>query len=255
MWIAHFWVQLTECNVFSEGKPVKKNPKKLDFAGVYSPLLLPVCRREQVCLLQLEQKTGSVWQICHSLSVFLTSLLLTVTITSQCFTDFLYFVIFFLLSPLSFTTFFPASQQLTLYLCHLTTLPRLPSLQSPLFLLLPSCYWQLSHSISDATVSNHLSFPPFTQSYTFSPPHPPLPYPWYWQLSWSTDLASFFFSCDNLAYFGLAAFDWFPQQNCHPVWWFIQWARWDSLCLLFLVHSALLFLFFSYFLPLLFSRV
>lgn len=168
---------------------------------MYSPLLLPVCRREQVCLLQLEQKTGSVWQICHSLSVFLTSLLLTVTITSQCFTDFLYFVIFFLLSPLSFTTFFPASQQLTLYLCHLTTLPRLPSLQSPLFLLLPSCYWQLSHSISDATVSNHLSFPPFTQSYTFSPPHPPLPYPWYWQLSWSTDLASFFFFLWQLSLF------------------------------------------------------
>lgn len=160
---------------------------------MYSPLLLPVCRPEQVCLLQLEQKTGSVWQICHSLSVFLTSLLLTVTITSQCFTDFLYFVIFFLLSPLSFTTFFPASQQLTLYLCHLTTLPRLPSLQSPLFLLLPSCYWQLSHSISDATVSNHLSFPPFTQSYTFSPPHPPLPCLWYWQLSWSTDLLLSFF--------------------------------------------------------------
>lgn len=54
-------------------------------------------------------------------------------------------------------------------------------------------YWQLSHGISDATVSTRLSSPSFSKTYVLFP-SPPLTLS-YWQLSWSIDVVkySFFF--------------------------------------------------------------
>lgn len=107
-------------------------------------------------------------------------------------------------------------------------------------------YWQLSHGISDATVSTRLSSPSFSKTYVLFP-SPPLTLS-YWQLSWSIDVVKyFFFLCvTTVLILVLQPLIGSHSGICYPMWWVTERTHWVIFHLVLrLVLPFLLFLLLS----------
>lgn len=192
-----------------------------DLTSVLSPLFSPaVIAWLAECSLQSEQRAATDWQICHSLSVSLTLLSLTVTTTLLCSTDSLGCVIF-VLSP----TFCARCLTILSSSPHRTPLPSFPTV-SPVSSSLSSLLTAVPQHQWCNSLQLFVLLPFFHQI-------PLLPLLVLRSISILTAVmehwcGKILFFCD-LTYFGFCSIWLDPHSGiCHPTWWVTERERIES---------------------------